>query len=212
MKWIYTHSMFVWFGLALAAPSASCHSYAELTYCPASTAQTLAYTVQTPKGFVTMLFAEEATVDGMGQTEFAGRLREGSTAMFRNGIVVVLPERMAEQLQEQAEAFAEAAHQQIPQPQANCTAGGGCEPGKQTLWPRSVGIRIVPYPHLAVKYTISFHARNSQANPRYTLPTTSPKDDQPPSLWIFLSRQALARFYKQPQDWGNCDPQQKLCG
>lgn len=214
MKWIFTLSIFVWFGLSLAAPTASCQTHVDLTYCLAPSGQTVVYTAQIGSGFTAVLFAEEAEVEGNKQSEFAGTLKEGSTVVFQGGIVLVMPIRVAEVLELQAELYTEVLGQPSNQPLVICVlmkAGDGCESAKSRLQPWSVGIRIVRNQGSPLGYGISFHSRGSVSSTPYTLPTTPLKENEPPSIWIVLSQQALARFYKPSEDWGNCQLQQ-VCG
>lgn len=212
MKWIYTIQLFLLWGLAQAA-DASCQSYIDLTYCLAPQGQTLAHTVQRTQGFSTLLFAEEAEMDGVKQREFAGKLREGSRVMFRNGIVLVMPNRVAEVFELQAELYAAVLDQPSSQSLVICTlmkTGDECK-GEVGFKPWSVGVRIQRNQGSPLGYAISFHSRNTDPNPRYTLPSTPLKEGQTPGIWIVLSQQALARFYKEPEDWGNCDPGFQVC-
>ena len=162
-------------GLALPLEKAECKSHLEITYCLAGSAQQVEYLVKTPPGFVSVLFAEEALLSGRKQTDFAGRLEEGSRVAFRGGVVLVVPKGMTEVFAAQAKLYADApesAQRLIVCARARSGDTCGVKESELAFQTWSVAIWITLPHEDSPAYNVNFRPRRTRVDAElYTLPS-----------------------------------------
>lgn len=204
MKQVMAMALLVGLALAQATPEAQCETHALFTYCRASNTQTVQYVTHAPQDMVAILFAEEASLDGVKQTDFAGQLAEGSRVQFRNGVVMLLPKRAVELFTSYAQFLG--SPEESSQPMTICSRmelGDQC--GKSGLqfqtWSVAVRVTVFPVKH-SLGFSLLFRPRNTRTDPEsYTLPLApfwgdcGCDDSELPGIWVLLKQQALARFH-----------------
>jgi hypothetical protein len=190
---------------AQTVSEAQCETHALFTYCLAPHNQTVQYVAHAPKDMVAILFAEEASLEGVKQTDFAGQLAEGSRVLFRNGIVMLLPKNAVGLFANYAQYLSSSTPGASSQPLTVCSrmeVGDRCSFGHLEFQTWSVAVRVTVFPvKQALGYALLFRPRNTRIDPEsYTLPLEpflgdcGCDDSELPGIWILLKQQALARF------------------
>ncbi len=202
-------AIFLFLGLALGQTAllAKCETHSGVTYCLAGANQ-VEYLAHSEEGFVPVLFAQEATVDGKKQTDFAGQLDEGSRVQFRGGIVVILPEYLVGSLASFAKYLDKSKPRQSSQATVICARmelGDSCK-GNLEYQTWSVSLWINKFPAVGSGgYSMVFFIRDTGVDPAsYTLPkepfagTCACENNEYPGIFVLLKQEALAKF-QQPQ-------------